>query len=371
MYSYYLDFLKSLKRYIGSTFPQIEHYQFSYADYAFLNYKLYQEHVKEYPMCIISLTDIITEDNQAFKRFIGNKHSGDTAQLLANNHTKKDSVVMDFKWVTMQIQIKINLNSMADLLDYHNVLISEFPKNFMFYSYKYQALINIDNFTKDWEVTDNTEGIVYRTTEQKIEAFSTYYIEPIFRINSIVKNKIINDDTSLDVNMEIKLKVPNKIGNITMDDRIVNGIQIVMSGAEGDLKSLPILIDMDNDIYSDRQQKLKRSYILTKEMFQSEYVEIPLEIYQASENKSIGIYMVDDSTLNKPNILWEEYLLNNDYEVITQDYIPYQEYVSATVDSEEVQEVQEVQEVKVIRLPINTEIFNFNELNNLQLLVFD
>ena len=141
MYNYYLDYLKSFKAFIGQNFPQIKHYQFNYADKAYLNYKLYSEHVKEYPMCMVNITDITTDDNKAFFRHIGNKYNIDTAQLLASNHTTRDSVIMDFKWVTIQTQVRINLYSVADLLDYHNQLISAFPKAFMFYSYKYNAYI--------------------------------------------------------------------------------------------------------------------------------------------------------------------------------------------------------------------------------------
>jgi len=385
MHNYYLDFLKSLKRYIGSVFPEIEHYQFNYADYAFLNYKLYEEHVKEYPMCMINLTDITTEDNHAFMRFIGNKHSVDTAQLLANNHTKKDSIVMDFKWVTMQVQIKINLNSVADLFNCHNVLISEFPKNFMFYSYKYNALINVDDVTKSWDVSDETEGLVYRTIEQSIEAFCTYNIEPIFRVNSIVKNKIINDDISLDVNLEIKLKVPNKIGNLTLDDRILNGIQIVMSGAEGTTDSLPILIDMDNDLFSDRQMKLSRSYIIDKLLFNTEEnsLDLPYNLYDIID-KHVGVYMVDDSTLNVPSVLWTELFLTDSdtyviqefqAEVQQQDAVPYTPADGDIPEILEVPEVlysEEVPEILGIRIKLDDDIklFNFNDLNNLQLLQF-
>ncbi len=307
MYNHYLDFLKSFKSFISGTFPGINHFQFNYADNAFLNYKLYQEHVKEWPTCIINLTDITTDDNKAFFRYIAGASSVETAQLLTSNHTLEESVVMDFKWVTMQIQVRINLYSLADLLDYHNQLLSAFPKNFMFYAYKYTALINVDNYTEDWLESHDTEGLHYRTTNQDVEAFAAYPIEPIFRMNSIVKNKMVDGETSLDVNLEVRLKVPNIVGTTTDDNRIVNGIQIIINSA-GDAKDLPILIDMDNDIYSDRRRKLHRSYILTESDFDKENntVTVKEEIFPELENRSIAIYMVDDSTSPDPEILWTE-----------------------------------------------------------------
>ncbi len=344
MYNYYLDYLKSFKRFIASTFPEIKHYQFNYADKAFLNYKLYQEHVKPYPMCIITLTDITTDDNKDFFRYIGMKYSKDTAQLLASNHTKQDSVIMDFKWVTIQTQVRINLSSLADLLSYHNQVISAFPKSFMFYSYKYNAYIPIDEYTHSWESIDDTEGVYYRTHEQQIQAFSRYSIEPIFRVNSVVKNKVIGDDTSLDINLEVRLKVPNYVGTKTIDNRILNGIQVVINDQDltGDL---PILIDMDNDIFSDRQKKLQRGYIIDKTNFDTVANQAVFNINDYDLlDKNVGVYMVDDSTLNDPKVFWTEKFVNND-NIVDDNFI--------------------------IDLTDSLADFQFSELSNLQLLVFN
>ena len=344
MYNYYLDYLISFKRFIASNFPEIKHYQFNYADKAFLNYKLYQEHVKEYPMCIITLTDITTDDNKDFFRYIGMKYSKETVQLLASNHTKQDSVIMDFKWVTIQTQVRINLTSLADLLSYHNQLISAFPKSFMFYSYKYNAYIPIDEYTKTWESTDDTEGLYYRTEEQKIQAFARYSIEPIFRVNSVVKNKIIGDDTSLDINLEVRLKVPNYVGTKTVDNRLLNGIQVVINdqALAGDL---PILIDMDNDIFSDRRLKLQRGYIINKTHFSitENQAKFKIDDYDLID-KNVGVYMVDDSTLNDPKVFWTEKFINID-NIIDGYYVI--DLVDDLVD------------------------FQFSELSNLQLLIFN
>ncbi len=355
MYSYYLDHLKSLKKFVADVFPAITHYQFNYGNYSLVNYKLYKEHVVEYPMCIINLTDITNEDNQAFKRYIGNKHSLQTAQLLASNHTKKDSIVMDFKWMVLQVQIKINFASAADLLNYNNVFQSYFPKNFMFYSYAYKSLINIDNYTKNWEPTDTTEGLVYRVVEQNIEAFAEYEIEPLFRINSIVQNKDIKSGISLDVNIEVKLKVPNKIGNITIDDRLVNGIEIVINDMQ---KETPFLIDMNNDIFNN--VKIKRRYILTPDLLIGNTLELDYTTYNSLLNHSLGVYLVDDSTSPEPNISWTELFLTD------QNIVIKQPFVAATSTT------PEIAEIKVFRIQIddNIQTYTFNTLSNLQLLVF-
>jgi len=362
MYSYHLDFLKSFKRFVAGAFPNIKHYQFNYSDKAFLNYKLYQDHVHEYPLCIINLTDISTDDNKDFFRYVGNKYNPDTTQVVATNHTKQDSILIDFKWVTMQIQVKINLFSTADLLNYHNQLISAFPKNMMFYSYAYNALIHIDNYTKSWDVSDDTEGVTYRSNNQLIEAFSLYHIEPIFKLTNVTKNREVTDETSLDIGIEVRLKVPNTIGNKTIDNRILNGIQIVMNNQTID-KDLPILIDMNNDIYSDRAGKLKRSYLLYQSDFISEtiagvkhyFLQIPILNYNIL-NRPAAIFMVEDSTVSNRV---SEFI---EIPVVTESLI---------VDIPDVSNSANIIRYYKFEIPVNIDTFQFSNLNNIQLFVFE
>ena len=359
MYSYYLDFLKSFKTFTAQAFPQIEHYQFNFADNAFLNYKLYQEHVKKYPMCHILLTDISVDDNKDFFRYIGGAHSESTVQLLASNNTKQASVIMDFKWVTMQIQVKIVLASTSDVLNYHNQVISLFPKNMMFYAYGYTSLINVDSYIKGWEATDDTDGLVYRSTNQKVEGFSRYHIEPLIRINSITNQVDISQELSVDINMEVRLKVPNIIGNKTIDNRIIKGIQIIVNTAQ-DAKDLPILIDMDNDFYSDRRQKLKRTYQLSKSDFNFETLghyrlQIRVDQYDNVLNRPVAIYFVEDSTHPTTKVEFIEVPVVLDSMIIEKD-----------VDGTMVQ----FYNLELFDAVTDLKFFKFTELSNVQLFVF-
>ncbi len=311
MNGHYLDFLKSFKKFIASHFPEIEHWQFNYGDKAFLNYKLYQEHVKEYPMCMINLTDISVDDNKAFFRYIGGAHSDELVEVLANNHDLQETILCDFKWVTMQVQLKINLASLADLLDYHNHVISAFPKDFMFYAYRYNSFININKYMTNWEPSHDMNGVHYRSTDQVTEGFAWFGLEPLFKVTSTTKTKNVEDEISLDIGLEIRLRVPNVIGNQTIDNRIINGIQIVENLQT---ETTPILIDMDNDVFSDRQQKFKQANILAESNFNIENntCEVPISLRDQIINKACAIYIVDDSTSNTPNILWEEITLVED-----------------------------------------------------------
>ena len=304
-------------------------------------------------MCIINLTDITTDDNKAFFRYIGMQHSRDITQVVASNHTKKDSILIDFKWVTMQVQMKINLYGTADILNYHNQLISAFPKNMMFYSYKYNAYIQVNDYIQGWDVSDDTEGLYYRSTQQTVEGFALYTIEPIFRITNITKNKVVDGETNLDISMEIRLKVPNLIGNVSINNRIINGIQIVMNKTND--KDLPILIDMNNDIYSDRQNKLKRSYLLKETDFdkKNRLLILKKDNYQNVDNRPVAIYMVEDSTVSDPRIEYFE------IPVVTSDYIIQIEESGEMVD--------------YYQFPIKTNLlsFQFSAFSNIQLLVFE
>jgi len=345
MNNHYLDFLKSFKKFISMHFPKIEHYQFNYGDKAFLNYKLYQEHVKEYPMCIINLTDINVDDNKAFFRYIASVHTSDNIEVMANNHTKKETILCDFKWVTIQLQLKFNLASLADLLDYHNQFISAFPKDFMFYAYKYKSFININHYMKDWEPTNDMDGVHYRTSDQEVQGYAMFNLEPLIKISSITQTKNVEDDISLDVQFEIRLRVPNVMGNTTLNDKIIKGIQIVENMKE----DLPILIDMNNDVFSDRQQKFKQAHILSKSNFNIEknQCEIPVSLKDQINNKACAIYLVDDSTKNDPKIYWQEITLVED-SMLNKELDKY-----------------------IFKMSDNLKGFQFSQLTISELLVFD
>lgn len=368
MYTYHLDFLISFKKFLTTTFPDIKHYQFNYADQAFLNYKLYQEHVKEFPTCMINLSDIQVDDNRDFFRYIGSQFSQITIQPLTSNHTKKDSILMDFKWVTMTIDVKINLKSPADLLEYHNLAISAFPKNMMFYSYKYYSLIKVDDYIKKWEVSDDTERLQYRSLNNTIEGFAQYENEPIFKINSITKNKQVMAETALDIQVEVRLKVPNVIGNKTLDDRIVNGIQIILNSING-ANEVPMLIDMNNDIYSDRRGKLKREYIIDVDNIEQRsqdttdqngatltdnyhILHLKVDEFLNQYDRPVAIVMIEDSTENDPRIEYQE------VGVLTNEYIVQYEENGIQVDYYD------------IRLDFDYSTFIFGKLTTAKFLVF-
>ena len=348
VHNYYIDFLKSFKKFMSMTFPAINQFQFNYSDKTFLSWKLYQETVKEYPMCIIGLTDIRVDDNAAYFRHVGDAYSQTTIQPLCTNHDTKQTVIMDFKWVVLQMQVKLNVNSPTDLFNYHNLLISAFPKNMMFYSYDYGSYIDVDTQTNTWAVSDNTEGLVYRVTAQEgTKGFALYMNSPLFKINEVTKNKGIEGESSILMDLEVQLKVPNVIGTSSRNNVILEGIQIVINQMGND-SGTPILIDMNNDIYSDRRQKMKGMYLLNKNDFNitDNTLELPIEMLDNIKDRKLAIYQVSDCTSIDPIIYFYEYGTLDLTKDVTSNSI-------------------------VIPLIDNQANFYFNEFSVLELLIFD
>jgi len=355
MYKYYLDFLKSFKIFLGDTFPSIQHYQFNYADKAYLNYKLYNQHVQEYPLCIVNITDLQTEDNAAFMRAAYSQYSGVMVQAIASNLTRRQTIVMDFKRMIIQLNVRINVNNLSDLLNFHNELMSRVPKDFTFYAYNYNSYINIDDYIDGWKIDDDTNGLYYRAVNQNVEAFALYNIEPSIKIQSVTKNKT-QDDMYLDIGIEVRLSVPNAAGTNTINDSIIDGIQIIVEQGDSDL---PILIDMDNDIISDRKDKLVKTFILHENNFDKECncLNLPYLQYKDYINHHVVVYTIDD-LLNikngKATILYTSIYITDDL-IIDDINVPDDE------------------SKKLIRIILHDDIssFSFSQFSKLELYIFE
>jgi len=304
MHNYYIDFLKSFKAFIANAFPDINHYQFNYSDKSYLSYKLYKNHITEFPSCHINLSSIKINDdtNHAFFRSIYNQFNENTIQHIANNNTKQESVLLDFKWVNLFIDVKINLDNPADIFNYNNIILSTLPQNYMFYDYTYNAYIELDSVSTNWEPTDDVENVVYRAIDGTIKKYALYSNQPIFKVLNHDKQKTVegsvdNAGDGVNISFDIQLKVPNIIGKNSIDTNRIDGIQIIINTSDHDT-NLPILIDMNNDIYSSNKNKASKIISLSKKDFSEDKSEVLLT--QGTKDllygKSAAIYIVDDSS---------------------------------------------------------------------------
>lgn len=315
MVNYYVDFLKSFKAFVAKRFPDINHYQFNYSDKSYLVYKLYKKHVTEFPNCHINLTDIRINDdvNRAFFRAIANKFNDNTTQHICNNNTKQESVLLDFKWVNIQIDVKINVETGAEVFNYNHVLISNFPQNYMFYDYKYNAYIDLEDVSKNWEVTDVLENVVYRAVDGNVKKYALYSNEPIFKItntsiNKTVEGSVQNVGDGLTISFDVQLKVPNIIGKNKDTSRALEGIEIILN--TGDYTDMPILIDMNNNVYSDNRNKASKIISLLKTEVDQTNGQIILNdrIRELLYDRHVAMFIVDDSTAPAKDVttLWFE-----------------------------------------------------------------
>lgn len=303
IHSYYIEYLKSFRSFISGHFPSISHFQFNYSDQSILSYDLYNQTVYEFPTCTINMTDIRVDDNAAYFRQIANAYTDDTIQVLCNNYTTNNSVVMDFKWVTIQMQVKIVTNSPIDLINFHNYFLTMFPKNFYFYAYQYNSFINIDPAVSSWDKSDDTEGLYYKMEYNQLHGYSLYSVSPLMKINDVTKNKGIDGESSIYVDVEVYMKAPNMVGTSTFNNKIVNGIQIVLNDMND--SKLPILIDMDDNIYNDI--KTKNIILLSRDSINvpSKTLLIPEELKESLINNHLALYLRDDVTLEPCNIRTE------------------------------------------------------------------
>ena len=316
MHNFFIDFLKSFKTFVAKRFPNINHYQFNYADKSYLNYKLYKNHVTEFPNCHINLNDIrITDDtNHAFFRMIANKFNDDTTQHICNNNTKLESILLDFKWDNLQLDVKINVETAAEVFNYNNMIISNFPQNYMFYDYKYNAYIDLEDVSKNWEVTDDLENVVYKAIDGNVKKYALYSNEPIFKITNTTIQKSVDGSVNnigdgVMMSFDIQLKVPNIIGKGNSSSTRIEGIEIIINSGNYD-DSLPILIDMNNNVFSDNRNKASKIISIIKSDIDQTNGKIILNdrIRELLYDRKAAIYIVDDVTAPAKmiNTLWFE-----------------------------------------------------------------
>ena len=113
----------------------------------------------------------------------------------------------------------------------------------MFYDYKYNAYIDLEDVSKNWEVTDVLENVVYRAVDGNVKKYALYSNEPIFKItntsiNKTVEGSVQNVGDGLTISFDVQLKVPNIIGKNKDTSRALEGIEIILN--TGDYNYMPI-----------------------------------------------------------------------------------------------------------------------------------
>lgn len=324
IHNYYVDFLKSFKKFISNTYGDatesivdgvptvggIKHFEFNYASKSLLHYKLYKHINFEYPTCVINITDIQSMDNSFASRFNGNVFTSEIAQTVAWNKISGEAIKVDFKWATLLMNIRINFETGADVLNYYDRLM-HLPSNFMFYSYKYGSFLDVSHLIENGVGNpDDFEELYLKMepTSSTLKYWAYYETEPLFKVNNKQKN-IVNDNNEFYINldMEVQLKIPSVVGNILHQKQLVKNLEIVIANTFN--IDNPILIDT-NEIYIDNKNKLNKVFVLDINDFEQIEIDgkhitrlkIPIDYKSNFENKIVSLYMCSDVTNNIPKI---------------------------------------------------------------------
>lgn len=370
IHNYYIDFLKSLKRFFIQIYGDhtseyvngiltsggIKHFEFNYASKSLLQYKLYNQIGFEYPTCLINLTDIITDN--ADPRFINTGVFNSNLSIpLSLNETNEMEIRCRFKWVTAYINIRINFENGADVLNYYDRL-HNLPINFNFYSYKYNSYIDVTSLVED--DPNNYDNLVFKieNTSAELRYYSLIPYEPIFKINNKQKN-IQNDNNEYFINLdlEVQIPIPTILYKSDAFNNIVKNIEIVITDTFG--LGNPILIDT-NMVYIDNKRKIsnilildKKDFIITTEDITTggddndlttlddneittlSYIniKIPIQYQYLFNNKILSIYFNEDTTNQNPLVIHKKLgLFNVDGTniLIDDNYIYFRELITSS-----------------------------------------
>ncbi len=227
IHNYYIDFLKNLREIINYLFNDtIKNFEFNYGSKTIHQYNLYKNLDQEYPKCIINITDIDSMDNSTFR----NNNLTEGTQLyskLCENFTREELIAVSFRWVKINYNIVLLFENGMDVLNYNDVLIQKYPKNFTYYEKEYKSFIDISGITK-WQQKDNTDNVFLRLTHtDNVNHMLCYYnLEPRYKLNAI--NKMVDNNLmkfNITIDYEAELKIPNFIKLLessgTVEDIIV------------------------------------------------------------------------------------------------------------------------------------------------------
>lgn len=357
VHNWWISYMKSLKKFFNDTFDDsIVHYEFNYAAKSMLLKRLYSNIQQENPSCIINMDSFSTDNNLDPQRRNSGFYNLLQATPLCKNYTKTKEIFIDFKFVNISQTIILNFNDSSDVMNYYDRLTTIYPLNINFISYDYRTFINVHVETQDWDLNDTTEGLIVDAAELGSDnsaglnawaeylapqRWAEYYSCPTFMINSI--NQMIdkqNEKYQLQIQLNTNLRVPQTLIIKAMDAIRIQAIQIVMDVADNvssttenglpepttysDGSFKPICIDIDRNIYSSyKTEKVLYldpliNIIQTKTTMTDEngmdtgfYLSegsliLPSGLESLISGKGVALFIIQDSTVNKPRMTWSE-----------------------------------------------------------------
>ena len=308
-HNWYAEFLKSFRYFIDRvTAGEITKYEFDSGSKTLEYYYLYHNQSYEYPTCNIELTDISLIDGVGpiARNAMMNINPSNHNIILTENLTTNDIILLDKRHVNITFTVTIACEDHAQVMNMHDMFVSQLPLNFSFYDYKYVNYIEVTDFVQGWDLqNDNILNIFeqssasmrytqeeedkYNKREYIQRYFSSIINQPILEMTSCQKQTDKETQKhSLTVNFETMIEIPNVLRGKTLD--VVNSINIVIdTNRQNDL---PVMIDLPENIMEN--QNINAVINLTSDNFSTEGNKTIIEFESMYSITSASIWVVVD-----------------------------------------------------------------------------
>lgn len=380
VHNWWISYMKSLKKFFNDTFDDsIVHYEFNYAAKSMLLKRLYSNIQQENPSCIINLESFQTDNNLDPQRRNSGFYNLEQTTPLCKNYSKTEELFIDFKFVNISQTIILNFNDSSDVMNYYDRLTTIYPLNINFISYDYRTFINVHGETAGWDINDVTDGIIVDAAELGSDNYAgknqweeylapqrwaEYTSCPYFMINSI--NQLVdkqNEKYQLQISLTTVLRVPQTLIVKSMDYIKIRAIQIVMDVADevtttnengivepktySDASFKPICIDIDRNIYASHKTEnviyldpliniIRSKTVIydtngidTGTYINEGFLIMPAHFENSLNNRGTALFIIQDSTVNKPRMNWAELGILNPYDplnILNEETTPYRVY---------------------------------------------
>jgi len=301
-HNFYSDFLRSFKKFIGKvTNETITKYEFNYGSKTVDFDRMMKDESFEYPTCIIELNDTVLIDNVSPIARNANMNVNPSMHnfIIAENLNRNQGILLDKRWINLQLNIILNLEDASSLINYYDLFISQLPYNFSFYDYKYISYIDITPFAKDWDITSENVFNVFvmpDPTNDRNNYYAMVENQPIIEMNSVTKNQDKESGMhQLNINFDVMIELPNLLRGKNFQE--IRGISIVIDSSG---RETPILIDVPDNLLSNKN--VDRGIVLDKSCFhlgqdgEDGYLEIQTDVDLSAFK--LSLWAVEDTTSN-------------------------------------------------------------------------
>jgi len=300
----YNDFLKSFKVFLDKvTKNSLNKIEWNYGSKTLEYHYLMNGHESfEYPVALIEIQDIQPIDGVSpiARNHNMNPNFSPHNLEIAGNKTKEQTIILDKRWVNLLFTVTINTEDITQLLNYHNLFISQLPMNFLFYDYTYYAYIEVTDFVRHWDFeNDNIENVFlmydgtfkydpdfnYKETNEDFfdsherdrtlgrdlypemegkRYFAMVELQPMLKLTSIQKQTDKEQmKHSITMSFEAQIEIPNLI--IWHQEYQIESIEVVIDTVSRNQQEYPILIDIPENFLTNKN--ISRGILLFPDNF--------------------------------------------------------------------------------------------------------